>query len=544
LNPIFISALFFPAAAQQGALFVEDSARALPGVRTTCGTPAKDYIIEVNGGGLGLGDFDGDGDLDLVVVDGSTLERIRADQPGFPPRLFLNDGNGVFAPAGESWSMSGGRWGMGCATGDLNGDGWLDLVISQWGPDRVFLNAKGAGLREVSSESGLIGSRWGTSAVLFDYDGDGVLDLAQINYLGFDPDEIQGPGGECAWKGYPVMCGPEGLIPVHDQLYRGRGDGRFEERTRAAGFVPREAGFGLGGMALDYDLDGDTDLFVSNDSTPNHLWENQGDGTFEEVGFTRGVSHDSVGKEQACMGIGCGDLDGDGRPDLLVTNFSGEANSLYLSRGKGFRERSAPSGLAGPSVPLLGWGTALGDFDLDGDLDGFCVNGHVYPQADRPGTDTSYAQVDLMFRNDGSGHFQPEPLSGAPARVSRASTVGDIDADGDLDIVFIELDGEVIVLRNRTRQGDSEGAPHWLGVSLAGGRDVGAVVRAEWKGGQRAVEIRTCGGFQAAVPARAHFGLGAAERVDRLTVTWPGGEQRVLEDVAADRLIEIRRGDE
>jgi enediyne biosynthesis protein E4 len=539
-----------PAAAKPapGPLFLEDPA--LASIATTCGSREKNYILEVNGGGLALADFDADGDFDLVVVDGSTLERVGKGERGFPPRLFLNDGTGHFAPAGEAWSMAGGRWGMGCAAGDVDGDGFVDLVVTEWGPDRLFLNQGGKGFREATDKSGFVGERWGTSAVCFDYDRDGNLDLAVINYLAFDPALVPPPGGACTWKGYPVMCGPEGLTPVHSQLYRGHGDGTFEDATAKAGFVPLEAGYGLGATSLDYDLDGDADLFVANDSTPNHLWENQGDGTFLEVGFQRGVSHDGNGKEQASMGIGCADVDGDGREDLFVTNFSGENNALYLSRGpKAFRERSSSAGLAGPSIPMLGWGTALEDLDLDGDLDTFVFNGHVYPQADKPGTDTSYAQLDQLYRNDGRGRFSVEPLSSAGPGVSRAAASADLDGDGDLDLVALHLDGAVRLLRNTARAprapGSEAGAgdPHWLRVRLVGAgkntQALGARVSAEWEGGARTAEIRTSGGFQAAIPAEAHFGLGASAKVKKLTVRWPSGKERVLEDLEADRVLTV-----
>lgn len=526
---------------------------ALGGAVTTCGSRAKDYILEVNGGGIALEDFDRDGDIDLVIVDGSTLERVQKGESGFPPRLWLNDGAGGFAPAGEAWAMAGGRWGFGAATGDVNGDGWPDLVVTQWGPTRLFLNlereledgTKVRGFREVAAdESGLAGERWGSSAALLDYDGDGRLDLVQVNYLAFDPKTIQPAGGGCTWKGLPVMCGPEGLSPLHDQLWRGLGGGRFEDVTVAAGFRPQEAGFGLGVMILDHDQDGDSDIYVANDSTPNFLWRNEGNGKFKEIGTPSGAGLDNNGKEQAGMGIGCGDVDGDGRPDLLVTNFSGESNAFYRSQARGgFRDVADRSGLGGPSVPMLGWGTALADLDLDGDLDAFVLNGHVYPQADHPGTDTTYAQVDQLYRNEGDGKFTSEPLRDGPPRVSRAGALADLDDDGDLDLVAIELDGPVRVYRNHARTRGSQEGPHWLRVRLKGRgantAGLGARVRLELEGGARTAEIRTSGGFQAAVPPEAHFGLGSASSAKRLVVTWPGGSEQVLEDVAVDRVLTL-----
>jgi len=518
-------------------LFSDVSATALAGVETVCGSPAKDWILEVNGGGLVLGDFDGDGDTDLVVIDGSSLERAEREEVGRAPRLFLNDGKGSFAAAGEPWDMDAGRWGMGGSAADVNGDGWLDLFITNWGADRLYLNDGGKGFVDATEASGLRGKRWGTSCAFLDYDGDGALDLVVLNYLAFRPGEVSPPGSPgCTWKGLPVMCGPEGLVPVHDQLYKGKGDGTFEDVSQSAGFKPEIAAFALGVMTLDYDGDGDTDIYVANDSTPNHLWENQGDGKFIEVGFRRGVAYDANGKEQAGMGIACGDLGADGRPDLFVTNFSGESNVLYRATKRGsYREKSSFARLNGPSLHRLGWGTGMGDVDLDGDLDLFVLNGHVYPQADSPGTDTSYAQPDLLFLNT-KERFEPRSLYAGPDVSSRAGALADLDGDGDLDLVALAAEGQVRVLRN-----EQSGTNHWLRVQLRGRSGntfgVGARVRAEWEGGSRLAEIRTTAGYQAGAVAEAHFGLGAVSKLVRLVVLWPSGKEQVLEDVAVDRVL-------
>ncbi|MBI5362071.1 MAG: CRTAC1 family protein [Planctomycetes bacterium] len=531
-----------PASARVAPLFTELGARALPGVETHCGSKAKDFIVEVNGGGLALADFDGDGKVDLVVVDGSDLERVKRGAPGHSPRLFLGNGDCTFRPAGEPWAMSGGRWGMGCAAGDVDGDGWLDLVVTQWGPTRVFLNQKGAGFRETGFAGGAAATQWGTSAALFDYDRDGKLDLFVVRYLDFDPERIGKPGSEgCRWKGHDVMCGPQGLVPQFDVLFRGQGDGTFVDRTEAAGLRPAKAGFGLGVMAFDFDADGDTDLFVANDSTPNHLWENQGDGKFVEAAYARGVSHDANGREQASMGIACADTNGDGRAELFITNFSGEMDSLYVSsKSGGWRERGSAAGLASPTLGTLGWGTAFADLDLDGDLDLFALNGHVYPQADLPGTDTSYAQKDLLLRNDGRGKYAAEPLSAAEPAVSRAGALADLDGDGDLDLVGLRVEGQVRVFRNEAQHTDAQ---HWLRVALrarGGNRfGIGARVTAEWKDGRQVAELRTSGGYQASVPPEVHFGLGGVERLERLRIRWPSGKEQVLEGVAVDRALVV-----
>ncbi len=521
-------------------LFEEIGERSLPGVRTTCGSPDKDYIVEVNGGGVLLSDFDGDGRVDVVIVDGSTLERSAKSEPGFPPRLFLGKGDASFVPAGPAWDMSGGLWGMGGAVGDFDGDGWLDLAITQWGPTRLFRNEGGKGFREITAGAGLGPGSWGSSATFLDYDRDGKLDLFVVNYLDFDPRKIHSRReGDCRWKGQPVMCGPEGLVPLKPQLFRGKGDGTFVDVTAASKLESATPAFGLGVLTLDFDLDGDTDVFVTNDSTPNQLWENLGDGTFRDVGFAAGVSHDANGKELASMGIACGDWNRDGREDLFVTTFSGESKVLYASGKNGkYRERSGSAGLMGSTLPMLGWGTGFVDADLDGDLDLYAFDGHVYPQADAPGTDTSYAQLDYLFENDGQGRFQQRPLSALGPCVSRASAHADLDGDGDVDLVALRIEGQVRVLRNLATH---DAAHHWLRVALRGRNGnrfaLGARLELEWKDGRAVGEVRGSGGYQAAIPPEVNFGLGAVDRLDRIRVHWPDGREDVFEEHAVDRAV-------
>lgn len=512
------------------ALFVDVTETALPGVVTTCGSSAKRWIVEVNGGGLALADFDGDDVLDLVVVDGSTVERVRGDEPGLPPRLFLGDGEGGFRPAGEAWTLSPGRWDVGCATGDWNGDGRVDLVVTGWGPDRVYLNLAG-GFREVT-DPGLACGDWSSSAAALDFDGDGHLDLYVCGYLEFDPDAIPpAERGDARWKGYAVMSGPEGLAPTPDRLYRGRGDGTFEDVSEARGLRAVKPGYALGVTTLDVDRDGDTDLYVANDSTPNHLWRNDG-GTFREAGFELGLAYDAHGREQAGMGIACGDLDGDGADELFVTNFSGESNALYRPsrRRARFRERSAATGLAGPSLGRLGWGTAAIDADLDGALDLVVANGHVYPQADLAGTDTSYAQLDQLFLQRGE-RFEARDLVSGSARVSRALATGDLDHDGDVDLVVLAVEGPVRVLHGTAADRGRVGVT--VRVTDGGGPAIGAVVALEELDadlevvGVRRAEVRTAGGFHAAAPGEVHFGLVSAGAY-ALNVRFADGQERVL----------------
>ena len=514
-------------------------------VALTCGASSKDFILEVNGGGLVVSDFNLDGHLDLVTVNGSTIERVRAGEAALPSVLWLGDGEGGFARAGAAWDLPGGRWGMGGSAGDVDGDGDPDLVITEWGRNRIFLNDDGKGFLPVSEAElgeGHAVSHWSSSCAFLDYDGDGLLDLVVVNYLQFDPETAKGPGGSCLWKGHPVMCGPEGMVPVHDQLLRGRGDGTFEDVSVASGLRPDAACFGLGVMTLDYDRDGDTDIYVANDSMPNHLWENQGDGTFKEVGMRRGVSHDSNGREQAGMGIASADVDGDGRSELFVTNFSGERNALYRSSRKtGFREKSDVARLGGPSIQRLGWGTGMWDYDLDGFIDISVINGHVYPAADSPGTDTSYAQPDQLFLGSGELSFAEQTLSDSADFVGRASVAADFDEDGDMDLVVVQMDGPVRYLNNRANE--TEGR-HWLGLRLTARAShpdaIGAQVRVVTGTRSHSGEVRTTAGFQAGGSTRLHFGLGPAERIDELHIEWPSGRKQVLKELAVDQLLHVK----
>jgi len=535
--------LFSPQDGGHGPRYVDVAAAVGPFAPNVCGEARKDWILEVNGSGAAWLDADGDGDLDLWLANGSTLAALRAGAPGAGNRLYRND-EGRLTDVTQAAGVAGSRFGCGVAIADVEGDGDLDVLVTEIGPNRLFRNRGDGTFEEVGERAGLADDSWSTSAVFFDADGDGDADLYVANYLAFDLASPKGPGGSCVWKGIPVMCGPEGLPPEADRFYRNEG-GRFVEATAEAGLVPRAPGYGLGAVAFDADGDGALDLYVANDSTPNFLFVNRGDGRFAEKGFLSGAALSRDGKEQAGMGVAAGDADGDGREDLLVTNFSGEPNAFYRNLGRGlFADDAFPSGLGGPSVPLLGWGTALLDLDLDGDLDAFVANGHVYPQADGAGTDTSYAQRALVFENVGRGKFRDRTGAWGDAipvpRVRRAASFGDFDDDGSLEILVGVLGAEPELL---DAQGLSGGS---LVVRLVGTRSrrdgEGALVRIETGGTTQARRSRRAYSFQSSNDPRVHFGLGAASAADVVEVLWPSGLLERREDVPAGARLLAREG--
>ncbi|MCA8962124.1 MAG: VCBS repeat-containing protein, partial [Planctomycetes bacterium] len=362
------------------------------------GTERQQYILEVKSTGVALLDFDRDGLLDICLTAGSTIEKQRAGEPGFGVRLYRNLGELRFADVTAQSGLGEFGWACGAAAADVDGNGWVDLLVTAYGPDRLFLNDAGH-FTEVTDRAGLDRDGWSTSAAFADLDGDDDLDLFVARYLDFDLDHppTHGEGFSCLWKEQVVMCGPRGLPAESDRLYRNRGDGTFEDVTEAWGIAAATPQYGLGVVIADFVGDSRPDIFVANDSSPNHLWENRG-GRFEEVGFVAGVAYSADGQDQAGMGVGVADFDANGRWDLAVTNFADERNNLYLNQGDGTFFDEADRLRLGPAgQSALSWGIGCHDFDLDGRLDIFVANGHVYPQADHVKGTPGYAQKDHLF---------------------------------------------------------------------------------------------------------------------------------------------------
>ena len=555
-----------PDAAHDGPWLEEVSAAAGLAVPLTCGGVDKQTILEVNGNGAALADLDGDGDLDVVLVDGTTRERFAAwvaDGTGPPVRhhVLLNvgvtDGVPRLVPAADH-GLEGVGWPTGITAGDVDEDGRVDLVIGGLGADTLYLN-RTASPGPTGSSAGdearvrfearpLPGRRgpldWTTSVALADADGDGHLDLYLVRYLEIDPadpplgalvDEASGQRVPCRFQGHDVMCGPQGLPPQPDVLLRGDGRGGFADITAAAGLDVVPPRYGLGLLFADLDDDGRPDLYVANDSVDNTLLHNRGDGTFEDVSSLSGAASDMGGRAQAGMGVDLGDVDGDGRFDLAVTNFSDETNALYRSLGPlQFRDATASAGLAAASRPMLGWGVVLADLDADGQLDLFVANGHVYPQADLPGTGTAYAQPCQWFPGvTGSGsagapRFGPDAFPDDRPHKGRAALAGDLDDDGDLELLVLTLDGPPLLYLNRT-----DDPSRHLAVSLSDGprEAFGATLTLTWTDADGATRSASrqklsARGFQSSGDPRLHFALPPGATLDAAEVRWPGGERQ------------------
>ncbi|MEY2747893.1 MAG: hypothetical protein RL112_2935 [Planctomycetota bacterium] len=546
------------------------------------GAPEKAFILEANGAGAALLDLGSDGDLDLVLAQGlASLEALRAG-PGADLEVWENDGGGRFARrAGPG--LSG--WWTGLVSGDFDNDGDDDLAVGGFGDLAILLHGADGALERLADAgveppaerraspgaprpADAPAPRWTTSLATLDADGDGVLDLYAANYLDLDP--ARPPRGSlgkppldvpCAWKGVEVYCGPLGLVPQADCLYLGLGDGRFrDESGRLEGLRPSH---GLGVHAFDADGDRDDDLCVANDSQPNMLWLNDGQGRFVDGALALGVAYGAEGRAQAGMGVASGDVDRDGRMDFVVTNFSDEPTELHLGAPQGFARATHKLGLLRETRQLLSWGVHLVDFDGDGWLELASANGHVYPQADLPDTGTRYSQQTTRWSLHPEGRARALPPLGPNSLFSpahgggRGSAVGDLDGDGRPDLVVVRIDAPLALGLNRLEPGNARLALRLRGAppdaaSLAGAtrrtpRDgSGASAVVVWREGgaeQAAIaSVRRASGYQSSSTPWLHYGLGKARSYERIVVLWPSGAVETLPGGPADRSLVVVEG--
>ena len=515
--------------------------------RHVSGGAAKDYLLESVGGGVAVFDYDNDGWLDIYFVNGSTFEAL--DKPGASParrnKLFRNKRDGTFSDVTERAGVGCNSWGMGAAAADFDNDGSVDLYVTNFGKNILYRNNGDGTFSDVTENTGLGARSWSTGAAWGDYDRDGFLDLYVARYLDFDRATTPPKGGGkfCQYRGLAVQCGPRGLKGLSDILFRNNGDGTFTDVTRKALGPGIPQYYGFTPLWGDFNGDGWPDLFVANDGTPNLLYLNRGNGTFEEAGPLAGCAYSGDGREQAGMGADFGDYDHDGRFDLIVTNFSDDYNALYRGLRPGeFKDATEDARLMTVSWKQLGWAAKFFDFDLDGWLDLFVTNGHVYPEVDQWKMDTGYKQRPQLFRNHGNGTFKE--ITGQVGidllekKCGRGAAFGDLDNDGDLDVVINNLDESPQVLLSSPPPNRS-----WLLVRLQGTRSnrdgIGARLKLRCGATEQVREVHQGGGFLSSNDIRAHFGVDGTT-VDELEIRWPSGNVQVLKDVKCRQILNVQ----
>lgn len=516
--------------------FVDVTARSkIDFVHHNGASPDK-YMVETFGSGVGWIDYDNDGFEDLYFVDGA---------PGTSNALYHNNKDGTFTDTTGQAGVGGEGAGKnayktGVAVGDYDNNGFLDLYVTSFGPNILYRNNGDGTFTDVTAAAGVAGgpAEWSTSTGFFDYDRDGQLDLYVVNYL--DYKLTDNPYCGLRQPGRRMYCHPTMFDGMADRLFHNNGNGTFTDVSVKAG-IANPSGKGLGLVFCDFDRDGHTDIYVANDSVRNFLYRNNGDGTFRDAAYGAGVGFDANGKPQAGMGTDCGDYNGDGLPDLYVTNFSEELNTLYENRGDGtFEDVSAKAGLGSGFVPL-GFGTKMFDFDNDGDSDLLVTNGHVIDNVALYQPALTYAQKDLLYENLG-GRFRDISDQSGPAfkveRVGRGLAVADFDNDGNLDVAIANLGRGAVLLHN-------EGVLHdnWIQIAARGTRSnrsgLGARVTVETAAGRQVKEISNVASYLSSNDIRLHFGLGKSSAVRHIEVVWPSGAKQTLDDVAVNQILPI-----
>lgn len=517
------------------------------------GTPEKKFIIETVGSGVGLIDFDNDGWLDIYMVNGSTYPAMDGKAPAPRAALFKNNRDGTFTDVAEKAGVTNERWGFGVAVGDFDNDGWPDLYVTNFGKNRLYKNNHDGTFTDVAEKAGVALGNWSTGACWGDYNGDGLLDLFVPGYIHYDLKNPPIPGTKavsyafCNYRGVATMCGPRGLEGEPDHLFRNNGDGTFTDVSKEAGVSDPSKYYGFQGIFADFANKGRMDLAVSDDSTPNYLYINQGNGKFEDDSYASGFALNQDGRETATMGMAVGDYDNDGRLDIATTDFSDDYFVLYHNDGDAnFTDVSYQSGTARDTIPFLGWGVGWIDFDNDGWKDLLYVNGHVYPQVDQNDWGMTYAERPLLFKNNGGKKFELIPaVEGtglADVIVGRGAAFGDLFNDGKMAVVISVMDGHPVLLKNVF-----ETKNHWVAFKLIGGpkspRDaVGAAVYVTANGMRQRVDVLAGGSYLSTNDPRTHFGLGTTEKVDLVEIHWPSGAIEKLHITDVDKIYTVQEG--
>jgi hypothetical protein len=491
--------------------------------------------------------------LDIYLLDGSTVAALKGQAPAPRAMLLHNNHDGTFSDVTETAGVANERWGFGVAVADCDNDGWPDIYVANYGKNRLYHNNHDGTFTDVAEKAGVTVGGWSTGPTWGDYDHDGLLDLFVPGYVKFDVDHPPHEGKDgapltlCHFRDLMVFCGPQGLRGEPDHLFHNNGDGTFTDVSVKAGVSDPRGLYGFASVFVDVD-DGWVDLLVADDSVPNYLYRNRHDGTFEEIGVASGFALSDDGREQASMGIAVGDYNRDGKVDFYVTSFSDDYNALYKNVGGGdFSGVAYQAGLVYVTIPFLGWGTGFLDFDNDGLPDIFVANGHVYPTIDQKDWGTTWAQRPQLFRNlNGSKFEEVPPATGsglADVLTARGAAFGDLFNDGHIDVVINNIDSTPTLLRNVVKSDN-----HWITLKLTGGpkspRDaIGAKVFVSAGGTRQRVDIFSGGSYGSSSDLRAHFGLGASTKVESVEIDWPSEIKELIPFVPGiDRIFSVEEG--
>lgn len=508
--------------------------------RTWAGGPTKDHILESAGNGVALIDYDGDGWLDIYLVTAAQLDSARQRIP-HRNALYRNLGGWRFEDVSAAAGVDAAAWGSGACAGDVDGDGRVDLYVTNWGPNLLYVNRGNGTFDERAEAAGVAAGGWSTGCAFLDADADGDLDLYVARYVHAAPEDLLSARRTLRWRNGPaIMVGPAGLPGEADLFFENIGGGRFRETSADRGLADVARAYGFGVVATDVDDDGAVDVFVANDSNPNFLYRNDGAGHFDSRGVIAGVGVNAEARAQAGMGVDAGDTDGDGHLDLLLTAFAHDHNTLYRNLGDGtFEDVSTRVGLATTTFQRMGWGAAFADVDLDGRLDLLIANGHIFADVGAyPALGEQFAQRNQLLMNAG-GTFRDVSAAAGPGlqveKVSRGLAVGDLDNDGDPDVVVSNMDDTPSLLENQQVTGH-----HWISIGVTapvGNRlAIGARVTVTTAAGRQVREVRSGGSFMSQGDLRLQFGLGRHAGPADVEVRLPGGRRWRWAALPIDRL--------
>lgn len=507
------------------------------------GIDTKKYIIETNGCGIAFFDYDNDGWVDIFAPGGS---RIEGAPEGATNRLYRNNRDGTFTDVTKRAGLERVVWASGVCVGDFDNDGFDDLFLTCWGQNILYHNNGDGTFTDVTKEAGLLHSepQWGAGCTFVDYDRDGRLDIFVSTYLKFDLKTVPLPGASpnCMWKGIAVNCGPKGLPTGRNFLFHNNGDGTFTDVSERSGIAAPTGRYNMTAVAADFDDDGWPDIYVACDSTPSILYKNRGDGTFVDIALEAGVAYNEDGREQAGMGLAIGDSSGTCRLDIFKTHFADDTPILYRNKGGGIFEDATAAGGLSAFTRYIGWGAGFADFDNDGLLDLFFVNGSVYPEVEHYFKEFKFRNPRIVLRGTGKTFVDVSGFSGpgiTDRHSSRGCAFGDFDNDGNVDALIMNMNEPPSLLRNETRTGN-----HWLKIKLVGTKSnrtsIGASAYLTAGGRRQRQDVLSQSSFYSQNDLRLHFGLGQFTKVDLLEIRWPSGRTAMYKDIKADQVITLK----